>query len=88
MNRGCHPLRYRVLRFGPQAPLEGHPDPQGQRFGRLPQGHWLPHPLDGRGIRQLLHQGGDGHPHQRVPVARRGNEENRSQGGQAVLLNR
>ena len=60
--------------------MEGHQDAQGQGAGRLPEGHRVPDPADGRRVRGVLHPGSDADPHQGVPVARRGNEENRSQG--------
>lgn len=45
-------------------------------FGRFPEGYRLLDPVDGRRIRKLLHQGSDVDPDPRVPVPRRGNEEN------------
>ena len=48
--------------------------------GCVPQSHWLPYSPDGRRVRQLLHQRGDAHPYQRVPVPRRGDEEDCAQG--------
>ncbi len=58
------------------------------RSGGVFEGHRLPDPADGRRVRQLLHARGDADPHPRVPVARRGDEEDRPQGGQAVLRHR
>lgn len=86
--RSGHPLRHREFRFGSQTALERYPDAPRQRSGRFPQGHRLPDPPHGRRIRQLLHQGGDADPDPGVPVARRGNEKDRPQGRQAVLLHR
>ena len=77
--------RHRVVRQRAEAAVEGHQDAPGQRPGRLPQGHRLPDPADGRRVRQLLHARGHDHPHPRVPVARRGDEEDRAEGGEAVL---
>ncbi|KAJ2800311.1 hypothetical protein H4R21_003228, partial [Coemansia helicoidea] len=84
--RGRGAVRHRVVRRGAQAAVAGHPPPPQQGPGRLPQGHRLYHPADGRRVRQPLHARGHGHPHPRVPVARRVHEEHRAQGRQAVRV--
>mmetsp|Transcript_18164 Transcript_18164/g.70224 ORF Transcript_18164/g.70224 Transcript_18164/m.70224 type:complete len:540 (-) Transcript_18164:1365-2984(-) len=86
--RGCCALRHRVVRQRPQAALVRHQEAQGQDAGRLPQGDWLHHPADGRRVRQLLHQGADVHSEERVCQPRRGDEEDRPQGGEAVRWHR
>ena len=35
--------------------------------GFIPEGHWIYHSSHGCNVRKLLHKGGHGHPHQRVP---------------------
>mmetsp|Transcript_27335 Transcript_27335/g.57482 ORF Transcript_27335/g.57482 Transcript_27335/m.57482 type:complete len:286 (-) Transcript_27335:919-1776(-) len=86
--RGGDALRHRGVRLGAQAALEGHPAAPRQGPRRLSQGDRLHHPAHGRRVRQLLHARGDDHPAARVRLARRGDEEDRAQGGQAVCGHR
>lgn len=55
-------------------------------LGGFPEGHWLPDPIDGCRVRQLLHEGGDVDPHPRVSVPRWGDEEDCAQGEGNILL--
>mmetsp|Transcript_38108 Transcript_38108/g.76378 ORF Transcript_38108/g.76378 Transcript_38108/m.76378 type:complete len:310 (-) Transcript_38108:1466-2395(-) len=86
--RVCHALRHRGLRLGAQAVVERHPAAPRQGPRRIPQGHRLHHPADGRRVRGVLHQGGHDHLAARVRLARRGDEEDRPQGRQAVRRHR
>lgn len=54
--------------------------------GCLSQSHWIPDPVDGCRVRQLLHQGSNVDPYQGVPVSRRGDEKDCLEGKTSSFL--